>query len=104
MAYEGQRPLAGPTTSSPRHSRVKPAPGARSAVGAIVPRARSLEGASVRGATKSAHLFSSNGQHEAASTPALYVYRAGAAFEFGLLILVTRTRGCEGIGRRTLTQ
>ena len=53
--------------------------------------ARSVETASVRGATKDAHLFSSNGQHEAASTPSLYVYRAGAAFEFGLLMLVTRT-------------
>ena len=70
---------------------------------AIVPRARSLEGASVRGATKGAHLFSSNGQHEAASTPPLED-RAGAAFEFGLLMLVTRTRGCEGIGRGTRTQ
>ena len=86
----GVRPLAGPITPSPRHSRVNLR---RAPINAqeIVPRARSLEGASVRGATKSAHLFSSNGQHEAASTPALYVYRAGAAFEFGLLMLVTRT-------------
>ena len=65
--------------------------------------ARSVETASVRGATKDAHLFSSNGQHEAASTPSLED-RAGAAFEFGLLILVTRTLVKEGIGRRTLTQ
>ena len=69
----------------------EPAPDTRSEASEIVPRARSLEGASVRGAMKDAHLFSSNGQHEAASTPALYVYRAGAAFEFGLLMLVTRT-------------
>ena len=62
----------------------------RSEASEIVPRARSLEGASVRGAVNNAHLFSSNGQHEAASTPSLEDSE-GAAFEFGLLILVTRT-------------
>ena len=69
----------------------KPAPGARSEAPEIVPR-EAWGGTSVRGAMNSVHLFSSNGQHEAASTPPLED-RAGTAFEFGLLMLVTRTRG-----------
>ena len=102
MFFTAQRPRACHPHRAVAATRAsEPAPGARSEcrapAEAIVPRARSVETASVRGAVKNAHLFSSNGQHEAASTPSV---QAGAAFEFGLLMLVTRTRGCEGIGRR----
>ena len=90
MAYEGQRPLAGPTTSSPRHSRVKPAPGARSDMPEIVPRARSLERASVRGAMKRPPFLVEYVSTRRRRPP---LCRGGAAFEFGLLMLVTRTRG-----------